>query len=216
MNRIIILLACSLLIASAQASLTVYLDDYGPATDTILSINVLTEATRINPSIASELPQVGAVKLFSEYDSRDTPILAISHGTVWIIADTETTLTRALSEALENLGSDYTLESEAPDALAGYTPPAEPAEQNTTAPAPLSEPLCEPSDETKTYCDDGTVEEECRCVEGVLVCERFDCPDESDDKEVEEADEVQSEETREERRGFFSRIIDFLFGWIRR
>ena len=216
MNRIIMLLACSLLIASAQASLTVYLDDYGPATDTILSIDILTEATRVDPSISADLPQVGAVKLFSEYDSRDEPILAISHGAVWVGADTETALTRALSEALENLGHDYTLGSEVPEPLAGYTPPAEPDEQNSTpVSAPLPEPLCGPNDETMRYCDDGTVEEECRCAEGVLVCERFDCP-EPPDEEVEESDDAQPEEPREEPRGFFARIVDFLFGWIRR
>jgi hypothetical protein len=215
MDRTLLLIAVSLIAASAaSASLTVYLDDQGPASDTVLSVSVLLEAVAIDPEVSSSFSN--EVKLFSEYDGSDDPILAISRGEAWIVTQRETELIRTLSRALDNRRVPYSIVQDAPEALTGWERAI--SEANADEVSEPVESRCDPIEETVSYCDDGSIEEACTCVGGALVCEMRGCPAQQYREPVEELVQGSEEpvEDERERRGVFERIADFLFGWLRR
>lgn len=212
MNRSLIILICSLItITVASANFAIYIDDDGPASDTMLAISTINEAVQINPMIVETLPEGEFALLLSEYDEPSETMLFISHGEVWLSTEQENTLASALGASLRAQGVLYTLTEGFPSDLEGHA--ARTAEHDPDfgvilAPEPET---CTPDDETTTYCDDGSVLEACRCFEGALVCEENECPE-----SAEEPAEQSPEPHEPERPGFFARIADFLFGWMRR
>lgn len=211
-----------LLVASAAAQLTVYVDDDGPTTDVILASDIVLTA-----SAYADLPTTGFTRLFSEYPGPSGPedfLLVVSNGEVWIVEiDRSASMRTALVRAVSELGIEAEYTEDVPEILAEYELRVETGE--------VAEPFAEPSDawegiedandpfgptdETSddreeqgaepepaaceepetTYCDDGSVAEQCSCTESGLVCEQNSCP---------------------EHRSWWSAFVDRLFGWMRR
>ena len=211
-NRIIPFILLVTLVASvASGQLAVYIDDDGPATDTILAIATINEAVQINPAVIDDLPDGDFALLLSEYDEPSETMLFISNGAVWISSERTTRLNTAIRASLASQGISATETNGFPDDLR--------EEINERTNRSEAEPTCTAEDETRTLCPDGSIEEDCRCIDGALVCEYTMCPEPAPtppalgDPSDEESDD---QEPEAERRGIIAWITDFLYGWLRR
>lgn len=208
-----IMLACILVSTVSAASFGLYVDDSSPPQDTILATNVMTQAE----AKTSALPASGYDHLFSQYAAPDELMLVISHGSVWLVAQPGADLgaEMALVQTLQAEHVDYNLTKTVPPILTGSgsvhandtteTAPAGGSGSNDSTGSPARTETGSNGTSPSTHGSDGSNGAENATSNS--SCAGTVCPVTGGNA---------TDAPAPVHRSLIARILEALFGWIRR